>query len=159
MPPSDDAGRGRLALDWFIARHYLAARRGGRLLSLITGIALAGITVGVCALVVVIGVMTGMQEELREKILSSTAHVTVYESGSDLRMRAWRPVLDSARATPGVRAASPFIYSSITLLWEGNSRSVDVYGVPVDPELAGGTTLEEQILSGAYDLGDRKSVV
>ncbi len=155
--PDEPEARSRLALDWFIARHYLSARRGGRLLSLITGIALAGITVGVCALVVVTGVMAGMQKELKERILSSTAHVSVYEQGSVLRMRDWRPVLDSARALPGVRAASPFIFSSITLLWGGNSRSVDLYGVPVDPELAGGTTLEEEILAGAYDLSPRAS--
>lgn len=153
-PPSG----GRFRLDWFIARHYLAARRrGGRLLSLITGIALAGITVGVCALVVVTGVMSGMQEDLREKILSSTAHVTIFESGSDLRMSDWRPVLDSARAHPGVVAGSPFIFSSIRIVRDGNSRAVDLYGVPTDPELAGGTTLESLIHSGEYDLAPRPS--
>ena len=56
-------------LDWYIARRYLAARKRGRLLSLITWIALGGVTVGVTALIVVIGVMTGMQQDLREKIL------------------------------------------------------------------------------------------
>lgn len=148
---------GSFRLDWFIARHYLTARRGGRLLSLITGIALAGITVGVCALVVVTGVMSGMQEDLKEKILSSTAHVTVLESGPDLRMSDWRPVLDSVRAYPGVVAGSPFIFTSIRIVQSGISRSVDLYGVPTDPDMAGGTTLEALILSGEYDLSPRAS--
>ena len=66
-------------LDWYIARRYLASRKRGRLLSLITWIALGGVTVGVTALIVVIGVMTGMQQDLREKILGSTPHVLVLE--------------------------------------------------------------------------------
>ena len=53
-------------LAWFLARRHLAARKGGRLLSVITWIALGGVMLGVTALIVVIGVMTGMQDELRE---------------------------------------------------------------------------------------------
>ena len=66
-------------LDWYIARRYLASRKRGRLLSLITWIALGGVTVGGTALIIVIGVMTGMQRDLREKILGSTPHVLVLE--------------------------------------------------------------------------------
>ena len=150
--PERRKGGGGLALDWFIARRYLSARRGGRLLSFITWIALGGVTVGVTALIVVIGVMTGMQEDLRGKILSSTAHVMVFETGTTLRMEDWRPVLDTARASEGVRSASPFIFSSINLRRSEYTRPADLYGVPVDSSLAGGTELEEMILSGFYDL-------
>lgn len=143
---------GRLALDWFIARRYMAARRGGRLLSLITWIALGGVTVGVTALIVVNGVMTGMQEDLRGKILSSTAHVMVLEQGEDLRMEDWRSVLDSARSVPGVRAASPFIFSSVNLKRGDYAQPADLYGVPLDSALAGGTLIEEQIRSGLYNM-------
>jgi lipoprotein-releasing system permease protein len=141
-----------VGLDWFIARRYLSARRGGRLLSFITWIALGGVTVGVTALIVVIGVMTGMQEDLRGKILSSTAHVMVMEQGTDLRMQEWRAVLDSARSVEGVEAASPFIFSSVNLKRGQYAQPADLYGVPVDSALAGGTELEERILSGFYDL-------
>jgi lipoprotein-releasing system permease protein len=93
-----------------------------------------------------------MQVDLRGKILSSTAHVMVFETGQDLRMEDWRPVLDTARATAGVRSASPFIFSSVSLVRNRVSRAVDLYGVSVDSALAGGTELEEMILSGFYDL-------
>ena len=66
---SDSGSAGGLA--WFLARRYLSSSRGGPFLSFITWIALGGIVVGVTALVVVIGVMTGMQEDLRGKILES----------------------------------------------------------------------------------------
>ena len=57
-------GRSSGGLEWYIARHYLSSASGGRLLSFITWIALGGVTVGVSALVIVIGVMSGMQEDL-----------------------------------------------------------------------------------------------
>ncbi len=149
--PQERRGGG-LALDWFIARRYLSARRGGRLLSFITWIALGGVTVGVTALIVVIGVMTGMQKDLRSKILSSTAHINVFEIGTALRMTDWRSVRDSALVADEVKSASPFIFTSVNLLREEYTRPADLYGVPVDSTLAGGTELEEQILSGFYDL-------
>ena len=68
------ASRGRGSngrLHWFIARHYLGASRGQGLLSLSTWIALGSVTVGVTALVIVIAVMTGMQEDLQSKILEA----------------------------------------------------------------------------------------
>ncbi len=141
-----------MKLDWFIARRYLSARRGGRLLSFITWIALGGVTVGVTALIVVIGVMTGMQEDLRAKILSANAHLMVLEHGTALRMRDWQPVMDSVRATDGVTAAAPFIYSQVAIRRGEYALSADLYGVSTDSATAGGTLLEERIRDGIYDL-------
>ena len=66
-------------LEWYVARRYLSAKGGGRLFSFITWIALGGVTVGVSALVIVIGVMSGMQEDLMGKILESSPHVLVQQ--------------------------------------------------------------------------------
>lgn len=74
------AGRPK-RLDWFIARHYLRAGRGRVLLSLITWIAVGGVTLGVGALITVTSVISGMQGELRSKILESTPHLYVLEVG------------------------------------------------------------------------------
>jgi lipoprotein-releasing system permease protein len=141
-----------MTLDWFIARRYLSARRGGQLLSFITWIALGGVTVGVTALIVVIGVMTGMQEDLRSKILSANAHLLVLEQGAALRMNDWRGVMDSVMSMPGVRAASPFVYSQVAIKRGEYALTADLYGVSNDSSLAGGTLLEERILAGIYDL-------
>ena len=78
-------------LDWFIAQRYLSARKKGRFLSIITWIALGGVTVGVGALVAVNAVMTGMQKDLKAKILDSTPHVIVMQTGMSLRMEDWPP--------------------------------------------------------------------
>lgn len=143
-------------LHWFIARHYLGAGRGRGLLSLITWISLGGVTVGVTALVVVIAVMTGMQEDLRAKILESTPHVLVLEQGSSLRMRDWPAVLDSALADPAVTGAAPFVLSTVAITrGMGNSaytQTASLYGVSVDPSRAPATEMERRILQGALDL-------
>ena len=75
-----------MKLAWEIARRYLAPRRGGAFLSFITWISLGGVTVGVTALIVVIAVMTGAQEDFQEKILEANPHIIVLEySGSGAR--------------------------------------------------------------------------
>src|SRR2546422_6534700 len=64
-------------LELLITLRYLRSRRASRLLSLITVIAVGGVTVGVMALVVVLGVMNGLQADLRDKILVANPHLRV----------------------------------------------------------------------------------
>jgi len=139
-------------LDWYIARRYLASRKQGRLLSLITWIALGGVTVGVTALLVVIGVMSGMQKDMKAKILGSTPHVLVLEQGSALRMSRWRAVMDTVRADPAVVAASPFILTQVIIRRGEYSQPADLYGVSTDTTGSVPTEMERQILEGIYDL-------
>jgi lipoprotein-releasing system permease protein len=141
-------------LDWFIARRYLAARKKGRFLSFITWIALGGITVGVTALIVVLGVMNGMQDELREKILESTPHVLVLQSGTALRMDDWQAVSERIREAPEVVAASPFLLTQVAVLRsEEYAQTAELYGVSLDgtPEDAV-TEMEEEIRRGILTL-------
>ena len=96
-------------LEFSIAWRYLRSRRGSKLLSLISVIAIGGVVVGVSALIVIMGVMTGLQDELREKILIGSPDIRVMTMGSDMVMKGWEPVLKTVRAQPGVVAASPFV--------------------------------------------------
>lgn len=141
-------------LDWYIARRYLASRRRGRLLSLITWIALGGVMVGVTALIVVIGVMTGMQQDLRDKILGSTPHVLVLEQGTALRMNSWQGVLDTVLSVPEVVTASPFVLSQVTIRRQGQdyAQAADLYGVSTEDLPGSVTAMEEQIRAGIYNL-------
>ena len=143
----------RVNLTWFLARRYLSSRRGGgRLLSFITWIALGGVIVGVTALIVVIGVMTGMQEDLREKILSTNAHVVVLQQGPALRMDDWRSVVDSVLTVPGVTSATPFIRGQTMLQARGYAEPAQLFGVPTEGPGGGVTEMEEQIRAGVLDL-------
>ena len=141
-------------LDWYIASRYLSSRKRGRLLSLITWISLGGIMVGVTALIVVIAVMTGMQQDLREKILGSTPHVLVLEQGTALRMNGWQDVLDTVLSVPEVVTASPFVLSQVTIRRQGQdyAQAADLYGVSTKDLPGSVTDMEEQIRSGVYSL-------
>jgi lipoprotein-releasing system permease protein len=141
-------------LDWFLARRYLASRKKGQFLSFITWIALGGITVGVTALNVVLGVMNGMQDELRDKILESTPHVIVLQTGGALRMSEWRTVMDTVLSVPEVEAAAPFVLTQVALLRTADYvQTADLYGVSLDgtPEDAV-TEMEEAIRLGVLAL-------
>ena len=96
-------------LELNIAWRYLRSRRGSKLLSLISVIAIGGVVVGVSALIVIMGVMTGLQDDLREKILIGSPDIRVLTMGSDMVMKGWEPVLKTVRTQPGVVAASPFV--------------------------------------------------
>ncbi len=74
----------RIPLDLAIALRYLLKRQGGGFLTVIATIAVLGIAVGVMALFIALGLMTGLQGEIRGRILGATAHVSVFKSRGEL---------------------------------------------------------------------------
>jgi lipoprotein-releasing system permease protein len=79
------------------------------LLSFISVIAIGGVLVGVSALIVIMGVMNGLQRDLRDKILVGSPDLRVLPYGSDMRMADWRTTQAAVRAVPGIVAAAPFV--------------------------------------------------
>ncbi len=144
-------------LEWYVARRYMASRRGGRMFSFITWIALGGVTVGVSALVVVIGVMSGMQEDLLGKILESSPHVLVLQQGPNLRLDDWQATAERVRQIEGVEAVAPFVLTQVSVLRGSYSQPADMYGVVLDPEGPPVTEMEARIQEGAHDLGPTAS--
>ncbi len=131
-------GRGGSGLEWFIGRRYLASRRGTRFLSLITLIAIGGVAVGVMALITVIAVMTGLQTDLRNKILSVNPHIWVMTYGESMQMNDWPQVLERVRRVPGVVAAAPFVHTELGLRNRaGYSEGAILRGI--DPGTSGPT--------------------
>src|SRR5947208_1329921 len=132
-----------------IALRYLRSRRASRLLSLITVIAVGGVTVGVMALVVVLGVMNGLQADLRDKILVANPHLRVLTYGEGLRLDDWRKVLGDVRRAPGVDAAAPFVLTQ-GLLSAGHdyAEGVIVYGVDPDTGSRAVTTFARHFTRG-----------
>ena len=96
-------------LELSIAWRYLRSRRGSRLLSLISVIAIGGVLVGVSALIVIMGVMNGLQRDLREKILVGSPDIHVLPYGDGMRMSGWREVREEVTTTAGVVRAAPFV--------------------------------------------------
>ena len=136
-------------VELWIAGRYLRSRRSSRFVSLITLIAIAGVTLGVMALIVVIGVMSGLQKDLREKILIANPHIRVLTYGEGLRVDDWRRVLGVVRQQPEVVAATPFVLSQ-GLMSAGHdyAEGVMVVGVEQDTGRAAVTGLARSFVSG-----------
>lgn len=138
------------ALEWSIAWRYLRSRRGSKLLSLISVIAIGGITVGVSALVVIIAVMNGLQNDLREKILVASPDVRVLTFGDDMRMDDWRATLAKVKKQKGVVAAAPFVLTQAILNAGHDYREgVQVEGIePEGPGVENVTSVRQHALRG-----------
>lgn len=120
-------------LELQIAWRYLRSRRGSKLLSLISIIAIGGVLVGVSALIVIIGVMNGLQEDLREKILVGSPDIRVLSYGEDLKINDWAKTLQAVRRQPGVVTAAPFVLTE-ALMTTGHDYAGGVYVVGLLPQ-------------------------
>src|SRR5438128_4143099 len=136
-------------LDLRVAMRYLRSRRSSRLLSLITVIAVGGVTIGVMALVIVLGVMNGMQNDLREKILVVNPHLRVLTYGEGLRLDDWGDVLKQVLGSEGVVAAAPFVLSQ-GLISAGHdyAEGVAVVGIETDTGRRAVTSLAHYLTRG-----------
>lgn len=139
-------------LEFRIAFRYLRSRRGSKLLSLISMIAIGGVVVGVSALIVIMGVMSGLQNDLREKILIGSPDVRVLSFGQDMVMSDWRPVLAKVQQNPDVVAAAPFVITK-ALVGAGHQYSDGAYVVGIVPEGEGGapvTSIRDHATAGDF---------
>ena len=95
-----------MPFELFVAIRYLLAKRKQAFISLISLISTMGVAVGVMALVIALALMTGLQGELRDRILGSTAHIYVWRTGG---ITDYQADVARLRAIPGVIGAGPAI--------------------------------------------------
>ncbi|HEX8009937.1 MAG TPA: lipoprotein-releasing ABC transporter permease subunit [Casimicrobiaceae bacterium] len=114
-------------------RYTRARRRSGRdgFVSFIAAVSMLGIALGVAALIVVLSVMNGFQEELRTRILSVASHIEI--SGIDGSLSDWQSVAQAAGRNPHVKAAAPYVLGQAMLSAGEVNRGVLIRGV--DPKL------------------------
>ena len=111
----------------WIGLRYTRAKRRNHFISFISAVSMAGIALGVMALIVVLSVMNGFQEELRERILGVASHMEI--SGPGERLDDWRGLAEQARRHPEVRGFAPYV-SGQGLLAEGqNTKGAMIRGV------------------------------
>ena len=147
----------RLALEASIAWRYLRSRRGSGLLSLISAIAIAGVVVGVAALILIMGVMNGLQRDLRDKILIASPDVRVVTVGNSMRMERWRDALARIRAMPHVVAAAPvvFTFGVVGLGTQGYATGAQIVGL--EPQARGvvnATSVRSHAVAGDFTFRD-----
>ena len=135
-----------------IARRYLAGRRRLTLISVITGVSVAGVSVGVAALVVVLSVMNGFFDVVRDLLVSYDPHVRIEASGGAGLTRP-DTLAALARAEAGVVSATPFVEGQALLTADGAANQVvTVRGVApgaLDAQVSGA------MQDGTFDLARR----
>jgi lipoprotein-releasing system permease protein len=133
---------------WFVARRYLTARRRQAFISLISGVSIVGVGVGVMALVIALALMTGVQGELRDRIVGSTAHIYVYRIGGgidDIDAEIERLTV------PGVRGGAPAVMG-VALVQSTGSNSVPVTLKGIVPTMEEDVTdIRAAVISGSLD--------
>jgi lipoprotein-releasing system permease protein len=95
--------------------------------------------VGVSALIVIMGVMTGLQNDLRDKILIGSPDVRVLTLGADMVMKDWPDVLEKVKRQPGVVAAAPFVLTKALVGATGHQYNDGAYVMGIPAEGEGGT--------------------
>ena len=135
-----------LPYEIFVGLRYLRAKRRNRTISLNTMVSIAGITLGVAALIGTVGIMTGFKEDIQAKILGTTAHIIVQDRMKD-SMSDYDPVTKQVATVPGVVAATPFVLKQVLLTTQTGVQGIVIRGI--DPQREGTVTeLAKNLLTG-----------
>jgi len=126
-----------LPYEIFVGLRYLRAKRRNRTISLNTVVSIAGITLGVAALIGTVGIMTGFKEDIQAKILGTTAHIIVQDRMKD-SMSEYDPVAKQVATVPGVVAATPFVLKQVLLTTQTGVQGIVIRGI--DPRREGMVT-------------------
>ncbi|MBU0987525.1 MAG: lipoprotein-releasing ABC transporter permease subunit [Proteobacteria bacterium] len=118
--------------EFFIGGRYLRARQKPAFISLITLLSIAGVTVGVMALIVVIAVMAGFESDLKARILGVESHVVLMRHGDSFS--EYRQVAEYVKKITGVTGVTPFIYSQVMLRSSSGVSGAVLRGI--DPDSA-----------------------
>ena len=141
---------------WFVARRYLTARRKQAFISLISAVSILGVAVGVAALIIALALMTGLQHEMRDRIVSSAAHLYIYKGG-DPSFTSFEADEAVAMHTPGIIGVAPAVLGKGLLQASGNAQAfVTLKGIDVKREPTV-TSIVERMTAGSLSALEGRS--
>ena len=120
-----------MSYELFVSIRHLSAKKSQKFISLNTWISIAGVGLGVMALIVVIAVMSGFSKDLRDKILGTNSHVVVSNMNRAM-VENYGGIIKKVRSVKGVIAAAPFIMNQVMLINGDRVSGIVVRGI--DPE-------------------------
>jgi lipoprotein-releasing system permease protein len=123
-----------MRFELFVAARYLRAKRRQAVVGVVTSISVAGVAAGVAALIIALAITNGMQRDLQDRLLGSTAHVQLQRVERD-GIREWRPLLERLRKLPHVTAASPGLYEQVLVARGARDGGALIEGILPDMEL------------------------
>ncbi len=121
-----------MSYEWFISLRYLKAKRKQTFISIITLISVAGVALGVAALIIVISTMSGFDHDLKNKILGTKHHLDVTAS-TEQGFSNYTDVMAKIQKTPGIVACAPYVTAQGMLQSDDYLQGVALLGI--DPAL------------------------
>jgi len=134
-----------MKFELFVSLRYLMAKRKQAFFSIITVISIISVTIGVMTLITVLGVMSGFENDLKDKILGTNAHIRIFKF--DKGIENYPFVSSQVAKIKGVTATTPFVYSEAMLSSESAVTGIVLLGI--NPETVGQVTkLKENLIKG-----------
>mgnify|MGYP003802327911 CR=1 FL=1 len=138
----------KMKFELFVSLRYLMAKRKQAFFSIITIISIISVTIGVMTLITVLGVMSGFENDLKEKILGTNAHIRIFKF--DKGIEDYPSVSSQITKITGVMATTPFVYSEAMLSSEAAVSGIVLLGI--NPETVGQVTnLKQNLIRGSLD--------
>src|SRR5664279_2739670 len=117
-----------MRFELFIATRYLRAKRRQAFIGIITGISVAGVAAGVASLVVAMAITNGFRQDLQERLLGSTSHISLQRIADD-GIKDWPAVMDRLSKQPHVVAAAPAIFEQVLISRGPRARGAVLKGM------------------------------
>ena len=126
-----------MRFELFIATRYLRAKRRQAFIGIITGISIVGVAAGVASLIVALAINNGFRQDLQERLIGSTSHVSLLRVADD-GIQNWPPLLDRLSKQPHVVAAAPAIFEQVLISRGPRARGAVLKGmIPADERRVG----------------------
>ena len=126
-----------MRFELFIATRYLRAKRRQAFIGIITGISIVGVAAGVASLIVALAINNGFRQDLQERLIGSTSHVSLLRIADD-GIKDWPPLLDRLSKRPHVVAAAPAIFEQVLISRGPRARGAVLKGmIPADERRVG----------------------
>lgn len=117
-----------MRFELFIARRYLRAKRRQAFIGVITGISIAGVAAGVASLVVAMAITNGFRQDLQQRLLGSTSHISLQRIADD-GIKDWPALMDRLSQQPHVVAAAPAIFEQVLISRGPRARGAVLKGM------------------------------
>ena len=117
-----------MRFELFIATRYLRAKRRQAFIGVITGISILGVAAGVASLVVALAINNGFRQDLQERLLGSTSHISLQRIADD-GIRDWPALMERLSKEPHVEAAAPAIFEQVLISRGPRARGAVLKGM------------------------------
>ncbi len=117
-----------MRFELFIATRYLRAKRRQAFIGIITGISIAGVAAGVASLVVAMAITNGFRQDLQQRLLGSTSHISLQRIADD-GIQNWPALMDRLSRQPHVVAAAPAIFEQVLISRGPRARGAVLKGM------------------------------